>query len=115
MKKTDREEDLEFSRNTYKELIERGEKYLEGIEQIAEETGAPRAYEVLSAMMKNLADMTDKLSALHKTSKEIDTIEKELREDEENFSSNTPFTTSMSTAEMQKTLLVEAKTPGKLN
>lgn len=58
--------DYEKSRKTYYNLIDRGEQALEGMMDLAAESEHPRAYEVLSGMMKNMADITDKLMELQK-------------------------------------------------
>lgn len=67
----DATEDFDYSRKNYYDLIERGSIALDGILEVAKESQHPRAYEVASAMMKNLADMTDKLMILQKQRKEL--------------------------------------------
>lgn len=59
-------DDYEYSREKYKGIIDRGEEALEGMMQLAAESEHPRAYEVLSGMLKNMADVTDKLMDLQK-------------------------------------------------
>ena len=59
-------DDYEYSRQKYKGIIDRGEEALEGMMTLASESEHPRAYEVLSGMLKNMADVTDKLMDLQK-------------------------------------------------
>ena len=60
----DIQDDYQYSREKYKGIIDRGEEALEGMMQLAAESEHPRAYEVLSGMLKNMADVTDKLMDL---------------------------------------------------
>ena len=63
--------DYETSRDTYLELIEGGKRSLDLMIEVARESEHPRAFEVLSGMIKNVADVTDKLMDLNKKHKEI--------------------------------------------
>ena len=63
--------DYEYSRDTYYELLEKGKESLELMVEVARESEHPRAFEVLSNMMKNMADINDKLMDLNKKNKEI--------------------------------------------
>ena len=65
-------EDFDYSRKNYQELLEKGGLALDGILEVARESQHPRAYEVAATMMKNLADMTDKLMILQKQRKELE-------------------------------------------
>lgn len=67
----DIEDDYDFSRKKYRELIDKGSHALDGMMDLAAESEHPRAYEVLSNMMKNMSDMTDKLMTLQKSTKEL--------------------------------------------
>ena len=64
-------DDYELSRDTYKELIEAGKAGLEGMAMLAQESEHPRAYEVLATLIKQTADVTDKLMDLQKKKVEI--------------------------------------------
>jgi len=64
-------DDYDTSRDTYIELIEGGKESLELMIQVARESEHPRAFEVLSGMIKNIADVTDKLMDLNKKHKEV--------------------------------------------
>ena len=63
--------DYEYSRDTYYELLEKGKESLELMIEVARESENPRSFEVLSNMMKNMADINDKLMDLNKKNKEI--------------------------------------------
>lgn len=63
--------DYEFSRETYYDLIEKGRESLELMIEVARESEHPRAFEVLSGMIKGISDVNDKLMDLNKKQKEI--------------------------------------------
>ena len=64
------------SRATYYELIDKGRESLDLMIEVARESEHPRAFEVLSNMIKNISDVNDKLMELNKKTKDI-TQEKE--------------------------------------
>lgn len=57
----DIKDDYEFSRDTYRDLIHNGTRSLDVMHELARESEHPRAFEVLSNSIKNIADVTDKL------------------------------------------------------
>ena len=63
--------DYEYSRDTYYELIEKGRESLDLMIEVARESEHPRAFEVLSNMIKGIADVNDKLMDLNKKNKDI--------------------------------------------
>jgi len=63
--------DYDKSRETYYDLIEKGQDALSMMMEVARESEHPRAYEVLSGMIKNIADVNDKLMDLNKKNKDI--------------------------------------------
>lgn len=67
------DEDYKKSREIYYDLLEKGTKSLKQMMDVAHESEHPRAYEVLSGMIKNLADVSDKLMDLNKKTKDIKT------------------------------------------
>jgi hypothetical protein len=69
------DKDYEYSRETYYDLLEKGRESMELMVEVARESEHPRAFEVLSNMMKNMADINDKLMALNKQKKEIDRVD----------------------------------------
>jgi hypothetical protein len=62
--------DFEFARRTYYDLLVKGSEALEEMMEVARATEHPRAFEVLSGMMKNVADVNGNLLDLHKKKKE---------------------------------------------
>ena len=50
--------DYKYSRDTYYELVEKGKQSLELMIEVARESEHPRAFEVLSGMIKNISDVT---------------------------------------------------------
>lgn len=63
--------DYDYSRETYYDLLEKGRASLEDMIDVARASEHPRAYEVLSQMIKNLSDVNDKLMDLNKKNKDI--------------------------------------------
>ena len=64
-------DDYEYSRDTYYDILEKGKESMELMIEVARESEHPRAFEVLSGMMKNMADVNDKLMDLNKKNKDI--------------------------------------------
>ena len=64
-------DDYEYSRDTYYEILENGKESMQLMIEVARESEHPRAFEVLSTMMKNMADVNDKLMDLNKKNKDI--------------------------------------------
>ena len=65
------DDDYNTSRDTYIELIDGGKESLELMIEVARESEHPRAFEVLSGMIKNISDVNDKLMELNKKTKDI--------------------------------------------
>lgn len=89
--------DYEYSRDTYYEILEKGKESLELMIEVARESEHPRAFEVLSGMMKNMADINDKLMDLNKKNKDIN------QEDVKQVTTNNNVFLG-STADLQKLL-----------
>lgn len=68
---TDQEDDYNLTRNTLRNLIRKGDLAMEDMASVARESESPRAYEVLSTMMKTVADMTTQLYDIQKKKKEL--------------------------------------------
>ena len=69
--KKDIKDDYEFSRRTYKDLINTGMGSLDTLAELARESEHPRAFEVLSRAIKDVADTTEKLMALQADKKKL--------------------------------------------
>jgi len=100
----DIKDDYEFSRETYKNLIDTGTRSLDILAELARESEHPRAFEVLSQAIKNIGDTTDKLMNLQKAKKELNTEEKE-KEDQARVTNNNVFVGS--TTDLQRLLAQE--------
>ncbi len=64
--------DYNYSRETYYELIEKGKDALDNMIDVARESEHPRAYEVLAGLLKNVSDVNDKLMELNKKQKALE-------------------------------------------
>jgi archaellum component FlaC len=95
----DIKKDYDYTRGNLYSLIEKGQEAINGILELAQESEMPRAYEVAGQLIKNVADIADKLMDLQKKLKDID----------ENTSNKGPTTVNNalfvgSTAELAKLL-----------
>jgi hypothetical protein len=71
--KTDKDvdNDYEYTRGQLYNLIEKGQEAINGILDVAQNSDHPRAYEVAGNLIKNVADISDKLMDLQKKVKEV--------------------------------------------
>ena len=60
----DIEKDYEYQRENFYKLVERGSVAIDGILELANEGEHPRAYEVAGQLIKNVAEVTEKLGDL---------------------------------------------------
>jgi hypothetical protein len=67
----DTEKDVEYSRAKMKELIDQSSEAINHMMALASESEHPRAFEVLSNMIKDASNMTQDLVKLQKTRKDI--------------------------------------------
>lgn len=65
------QDDYEFSRKSYRDLVDKSNQAIEAMLDLALQAEHPRAFEVLSAMLKNTSEITDKLMDLQKKKKDI--------------------------------------------
>ena len=96
--------DYKYSRDTYYELVEKGKQSLELMIEVARESEHPRAFEVLSGMIKNISDVNDRLMDLNKKKKDID-----KKDDVKNVANTTNNLFVGSTTELQKLLKNESE------
>ena len=94
----DREKDYEYTRGQLYTLIDQGGEAVRGALEVAQESGHPRAFEVATNAMKQVAAMTDKLADLHKKMKDLD----EEKKGPSKVTNNAMFVGS--TSELQKML-----------
>ena len=65
------QDDYESSRETYKELIDKGNEAIDLMMELARDSQHPRAFEVLATLLKTQADNNDKLLELQKRLKQL--------------------------------------------
>mgnify|MGYP006227384063 FL=1 len=64
--------DFEYARQIYHDLLAKGSESMEEMMEVARATEHPRAFEVLSNMMKNIADINGNLMDMHKKKKDFE-------------------------------------------
>ena len=64
--------DFEYARRNYHDLLAKGTDALDEMIEVARATEHPRAFEVFSNMMKHVADINGNLLDLHKKKKDFD-------------------------------------------
>ena len=94
----DIENDYAYQRQNCYNLVERGSDAIEGILELARESDAPRAYEVAGNLIKQVAEVTEKLGDLQEKMKRL----KEVPSNAPKNVTNALFVGS--TAELQKML-----------
>jgi Terminase DNA packaging enzyme len=71
IEKPEIDSDYEYTRTQLYSLIEKGQDAIDGILDIAQASEHPRTYEVAGQLIKNVADITDKLLDLQKKMKDL--------------------------------------------
>ena len=102
--KKDSVRDYEYTRGNLYSLIEKGQEALDSIMEVAQEGQQPRAFEVVSQLIKNVADTTDKLVDLQQKMKNLEA------EDPKGPSTVNNALFVGSTAELQKLLKKQSGT-----
>ena len=92
----DIEKDYEYQRENFYKLVERGSIAIDGILELAKEGEHPRAYEVAGQLIKNVAEVTEKLGDLQEKMKRL----KDVPDNAPKNVTNALFVGS--TAELQK-------------
>jgi len=64
-------DDYDYARSKYYNLAEKGDEAIDLMLDLARESEAPRAFEVLSTMLKQNAEIADRLMELQKKKKEV--------------------------------------------
>ena len=67
----DLEEDYAYQRRQFYNLVEKGSDAIDGILELAKESEHPRTYEVAGQLIKNVAEVTEKLGDLQKKMKDL--------------------------------------------
>ena len=77
-KKDDIQTDYDFAREQYQDLVKKGNDAIELMMELVKDSESPRAFEVLSSMMKQNAEIADKLMTLQKDKKVIEKMGNDL-------------------------------------
>jgi hypothetical protein len=72
VEKTDVEKDYEYVRGNLYSLLEKNQEALNGILELAQESGMPRAYEVTGQLIKTTGEIADKILLVHKILKDVE-------------------------------------------
>jgi|TARA_B110000902_G_C14159561_1_gene532703 hypothetical protein len=97
----DTEMDYGYAREKLKELIEKGGKAIDTMMDLAQDAEHPRAFEVLSGMLKHSSEMTMELMKLQSERKKLN----DAKEEKTEITNNSLFLGS--TSELQKFLTLE--------
>jgi hypothetical protein len=103
--KPELQQDYEVTRAQLHNLVMKGQEAIDGILDVARSSDHPRAYEVAGQLIKNVADVADKLIDLQKKMKDID--EKSATKSSPTTVNNTMFVGS--TSELAKLLKQSTK------
>ena len=96
--KEDVDADYDYQRENFYNLIEKGQDAIQGILNVAKESDHPRGYEVAGSLIKQVAEVTEKLGDLQEKMKRL----KEVPNSAPKNVTNALFVGS--TAELQKML-----------
>jgi hypothetical protein len=67
----DIDSDYQYQRENFYNLVERGQDAIQGILDVAQNSDHPRAYEVAGNLIKNVAEVTEKLGDLQEKMKKL--------------------------------------------
>jgi hypothetical protein len=97
--------DYDVSRETYKELIDKGNVAIDLMMELARDSQHPRAFEVLAGLLKTQADNTDKLADLQKKLQTLRNGPKGKSNTPEKVTNNNVFVGS--TTDLQRFILAQ--------
>jgi len=86
--KAEKNDDYEYARRNLYDVIEKGNNALEDIMDVAKQSESPRAYEVVTNLIKTMVDANKDLLTLAKTRKEL---EKYQEPEQKNITNNNLF------------------------
>jgi len=67
----DIEDDYKYQRDNFYNLVEKGSAAIDGILELAKESEHPRTYEVAGQLIKNVAEVTEKLGDLQEKMRKL--------------------------------------------
>jgi hypothetical protein len=86
--KAEKNDDYEYARRNLYDVIEKGNNALEDIMDVAKQSESPRAYEVVTNLIKTMVDANKDLLTLAKTRKELEKYEEP---EQKNITNNNLF------------------------
>src|SRR6056297_767015 len=93
-------DDYDFARSKYYNLAEKGDEAIDLMLDLARESEHPRAFEVLSTMIKQNAEVADRLMELQKKRKEVRLVDQ--KENPQQLTQNNVYVGS--TTDLQRML-----------
>ena len=78
--------DYKYQRENFYNLVERGQDAIEGILEIAKESEHPRTYEVAGNLIKQVAEVTEKLGELQEKMKRLKEVPNSAPKREQRYS-----------------------------
>lgn len=93
-------DDYEYARKNLYDVIEKGSDALEHIMDIAKQSESPRAFEVVTNLIKTMVDANKDLLELQKKNKEL---QKTDEPEQKNVTNNNLFLTTADLLKMMKT------------
>ena len=94
--------DFEYARQIKHELLAKGSAALDDMVDVAKATEHPRAFEVMSGMIKNIGEISDSLMDLHKKKKDYDKPDNDIKQIPQTTNNNVFIG---STSDLQRMLL----------
>ena len=85
------ERDYDYVRGNLKDIVEKGTIAIDGILSVASEGDSPRAYEVVSQLIKSVSEANKDLISLHKSIKEIKKEDSSVHGNTKNVTNNSIF------------------------
>lgn len=103
------DDDYESIRKSLFSLTDQGEEAIELMMELARESEHPRAFEVLGQLIKQNAEISEKILKLHKTRKEVDKVDSKNALPDNTGGNTTNNVIVTSTTDLQKLLHNEEK------
>ena len=85
------ERDYDYVRGNLKDIVEKGTVAIDGMLSVASEGDSPRAYEVVSQLIKSVSEANKDLISLHKSIKEIKKEDSSVHGNTKNVTNNSIF------------------------
>jgi len=96
------QDDYDFARSKYYNLAEKGDEAIDLMLDLARESEHPRAFEVLSTMIKQNAEVADRLMELQKKTKDVRNTEDQQKQLPNSMTQNNVYVGS--TTDLQRML-----------